>query len=440
MDGKKKPIILLISSANPYEGPGILGADILSAFRKQGYDCDLLTKYEVSNHPEILYVFRTPRTLVSKFIGKIVKKIALNTRFRFLKKIKPGYFFFYKKEEQPPVPINKILTKIKRNYDYVGIIFWQELISFQTVEAIYDKLHCVISFFGVDYSQMSGGCHFTNDCKKYVSGCGCCDAFNSKDPNDFTHHNILFRKRVYDKVKPLVCGNLYMKTFYDRSYLLKNYPRIVLGHPLIDENIFKPLDFVALKSKYAINLDIEFIIFFGCQNIADERKGFAYLLKALQILYEMVEEKYRKSIFLLIAGKNVEEIKDKLPFEYKYTGYVPIVQLPELYSLSNVYVCPSVNDAGPMMVNQSIMCGTPVVGFEMGALLSAVKNCGTGYCAEMKNSKDLAICLYNMYKLKKEHPEQYAEMRRTCRSFGMKTSSRDAWVRTKIDEFQLYDR
>ena len=53
----KKPAILYISSADPTVRAGRWALDYFNAFRKAGYDVDLLTKYKVKNHPEIYSVF-----------------------------------------------------------------------------------------------------------------------------------------------------------------------------------------------------------------------------------------------------------------------------------------------------------------------------------------------------------------------------------------------
>lgn len=73
------------------------------------------------------------------------------------------------------------------------------MLSYRTIEEIYDKLHCVFRFNMVDYSPMSGGCHFTGNCEGYQHACGCCPAFESQDPNDFTHQNVMYRERVLKK-------------------------------------------------------------------------------------------------------------------------------------------------------------------------------------------------------------------------------------------------
>ena len=60
---------------------------------------------------------------------------------------------------------------------------------------------------------------------------------------------------------------------------------------------------------------------------------------------------------------------------------------------------PSVLDAGPMMINQALSCGLPVVSFEMGVALDVLKNAGTGYCAKLGDYEDFANGIHFIYSL-----------------------------------------
>lgn len=414
--------ILIISSVDPYKGPGILASDLHDNLVEHGYDCDILTKESVEGHPEILYIHKKNvlNVLLHKIIAKIRYVLCAETSNK-----KPPYYFFYRSEQHPPVNVSKVLNRVSKPYDLVYIYFWQGMLSFKTIEALYDKLHCQIHFAGVDYSQMSGGCHFTIDCERYTVGCGKCPVWRSDDANDFTHKNIEYREYVYRKVHPIVWGTTYMQTFYRKSYLLKNYDRIETAYATIDEDMFKPLEIEPLRAKYSIEANKKFIILFGSQNINDPRKGFGYLCDALKIVGTFLTDKQKDEILMMTIGRT-DTITFDLPFATYSLGYIPYAQLPEIYSLASLFVCPSVYDAGPMMVNQAIMCGTPVVGFEMGALLDLVKGRNTGLCAEYKDSHSLALCINEIYKLFKYDSVRYDEMCCTCRTIGLSLLSKRA--------------
>ena len=437
---ESRPKILIISSADPTVGPGVLSANYYDAYKHQGYEVDLLTLNKCISRPEFLYVYNDGvRTRKSwqrlKHLFSCIKDILWAICHNCQWRSKPGHSFFYHKEDRPPVPVSKVLSKITKRYDLIQILFWQGMLSFNTVREIYRKEKCFFIFNCVDYSPMSGGCHFTGDCQRYKAGCGCCPAFDSKDPHDFTWYNVQYRKKVYEEVNPLVTGNSYMFGFYDQSVLLKNRQRIN-SYPIIDLLAFRPMDRIQLHAKYGISEQKTFKILFGCQNIDDERKGIRYLIEAINVFLEHLTEAERSQVLVMAIGKNFNAIQQQLKdVDTRDFGFVSINELPSIYALADVFLCPSVNDAGPMMVNQSLCCGTPVVGFEMGSCLDAVKDKGTGYCAPLRDSQGFAEGIEKIYR---QTPEEREAMRNKCVEYAQKTYSYEAAVKRMIDGYNKY--
>lgn len=432
----KKPRILIISSLNPTRDSGIVALNGYNAFKNYGYEVDLLTVFQTEGYPEFLSVYNCLEREKRIFIVKVKNRINRILR-RLNIKQKYGHYFFYRKETCPPVPIHEVLRCIKKQYDVVYIYFWQNMLSYQTVERIYEKLHCSVFFWGVDYSAMAGGCHFIGDCQRYKIGCGNCPGIYSVNLKDFTSFNVNFRKKVLEKVRPIICGNKYMQTFYRQSYLLRNYDRIETVYPIIDNDIFKPIDKIFLREKYQIPSNKKRLFFFGAQSLNDKRKGISYLLSALEIFYNQLTEDERNSILLILAGRNIDPIKDRLLFDYKYLGFISTGELPEVYSLADAFLSPSVNDAGPLMVNQSLICGTPVVAFEMGTALDMVKDKGTGYCAKLCNAEDFAKGMKYIFNLSQN---DYEKMSKQCRCVAMELTSEENFVKQFDLTYNQYGR
>lgn len=425
---KENPRILIISSANPLVGPGKLAWDYYNALKNRGLVVDFLTKFKVVDHTEVLYVKeKKGKNLLLRVINKFR---SIFTRTKALS----GYDFFYKKESNPPVKTELLLKKINKPYDLVIIFFWQELLSFSTVEKIYDKLKCQMHFRCVDYSHMSGGCHFPLKCERYQAGCGCCPAWMSDNPKDFTYQNVRERERIYHKIKPVIYGNSYMQDFYKRSYLLKDY-NYEWSCPIIDENEFFPMNKEKLRLEFRIPKNKKFIIFFGSQSVDSPRKGMIYLLEALSIFYDNLSEQEREDVILLVAGKNVKQIEDKLKFSCRDMGYVKFDILAKIFSLADVFLSSSIEDAGPMMVNQALSCGTPVVSFEIGTALDVVRGKGTGYCAEIKNSKDFASGIEWLFRMDSAN---YKSISIKCREIALKTTSCNARVDSILEVYHKY--
>ena len=417
MRNEKLPTILVLTSVNPHKGPAVVAETAYQAFLHQGFDVDFMCPYPVDGHPEYLHIYNGkknkfgllfhPIVLMTKMCNRILKQMGMRQQ-------QSGYYFFYRKETNPPIPVKHVINSIRKSYDVVFVVFWQGMLSFQTIEAIYDKFDSQFYFWCVD-----------------------CPAIYSKNEKDFTHFNVEYRKQVYEKVKPIVMGNTYMMRFYDRSYLLKDYDRKMRCLPLVDNNMYSPRNKIFVRQKYKIPENKKFLIFFGSQSLNDERKGIRYLLKALSILYDRLNNEERNNILLILAGRNIESIKDKLCFDYNYLGYVNPIDLPDIYSMSDVFLSPSVNDAGPTMVNQSMACGTPVVAFDMGTAIDVIKGYNTGYCAELRNAEDFAYGIEQIFKM---FPEEYQAMCNDCRQLSLSLTSEKAFCDNFLKYYYKYKK
>lgn len=419
---EKKESILFISSADPLIGPGRIAFDYVNALKYNGYNVDFLTKYPVEGKDEILYVLNDRKgsrfaNLKYKLWNKIVKP---ETQVHAL---------FYRRENEPPVPISKVLKAIKKDYDLVIIYFWQELLSYRTVEAIYDSMRIKpkVIYFCADYSPMTGGCHFFGDCEYFKSGCGNCPIvrrFGHK--NDFSAKNVKDRIKINKKIKPFVFTNLYMQSFFSQSPVMQSGARLVLDSMILNLDKFKEYDRSKCRDKLGGIQYSDFVILFGCQNLNDERKGICYLLESLDLFYEKLSDKERDSILILTIGKENHDINQRIKFKQKHLGFVDFDNLPEIYSASDVFVSPSINDAGPSMVNQSIACGTPVISFEMGTALEVIKDTGAGICVPLKDSQAMANAIMNIFR---QTEDEKLEMRNACRKVAEHFHSYDSFVK-----------
>jgi len=59
-------------------------------------------------------------------------------------------------------------------------------------------------------------------------------------------------------------------------------------------------------------------------------------------------------------------------------GYINMAALARCYAAADVFACPSIEDSGPMMINESMMSGTPVVAFRMGVVEDLLEDGSTG--------------------------------------------------------------
>lgn len=433
---EQMPRILLITAYASLTGTRRLPYDQYLALSQFGFKVDLFLKDEFEAPLNHLFL-RSREEIIkeNKSRRNKIKASLVNLKKRILKLCgipEPlCYYFGYRDEDHPPYDINKIVEKIEPIYDWVIIQNWEGFIGAKTIEAIYDKLHKPIVLAQPDYCAITGGCHYFYDCDGYKSGCLNCPGAKGKD---FPAYNAKERKRIWAKTRVFITGNDYTEKFIKNSYVYNGQP-ILKGEPIIDEELFCPQDKSCLRNKLHIDRKYKYILSFGAQSVSEPRKGMKYLLEALDNLNSMITDEMRQGILFLIAGKYENLRSFQIPFSYMALGYLDMNSLADMYAVSDVFLCPSIEDAGPMMINQSISCGTPVVAFEMGAALSVIKDKGTGYVAKLCDSKDYAD---GILAILNQDDKERLEMREKCRELAMEVTSFEACGRRTFANYNKY--
>ena len=272
---------------------------------------------------------------------------------------------------------------------------------------------------------MTGGCHFISDCPTFEKGCGAFEIWYSKNQKDFTYKNALEKKRIYEKINPVLTVNQYMDENYaSKSPILKNIKREYI-FPVINEELFCPVDKKIAKKELNIDENKK-VLFFACQNLNDTRKGGKYVIDALNIFYEDLSSQERDNILVILAGRAEKEIESVVKFNCKTFGYVDTKKLINLYQAADIYLSGSVIDAGPMMVNQALSCGVPVIAFNIGTAIDVINGKNTGYIAKEFSANAFAQGINWWYSLSEE---EYNEISDNCRKIAMKTTSYEACVK-----------
>ncbi len=155
----------------------------------------------------------------------------------------------------------------------------------------------------------------------------------------------------------------------------------------IDTLVFRPLvkeESERQREKLGLPLDKKLVLF-GCQYLTDERKGFKYLLEAAKHL--------DKDVAVVLVGGHTEEVKQLFADSvdcYAVGQVDSTAQMAALYGSVDCFVTPSLHDNLPNMIMESMACGIPCVGFNVGGIPEMIDHGKNGYVAELKNAEDLA--------------------------------------------------
>ncbi|WP_417854999.1 glycosyltransferase [Xanthomarina gelatinilytica] len=137
----------------------------------------------------------------------------------------------------------------------------------------------------------------------------------------------------------------------------------------INSEIFKPRDRNFSRAILNIPKDKK-VILFVADSITNHRKGYAYLKQALNFLQD-------DDVVLCAVGSKktaLESAKNIIELGAIYDERL----MSMVYSAADVFVIPSLMDNLPNTVLESLMCGTPVIGFPVGGITDMVQDGDNG--------------------------------------------------------------
>jgi len=254
----------------------------------------------------------------------------------------------------------------------------------KTLQTLADKGKTIVWTLH-DMRAFTGGCSYSGTCHKFTDNCGACPALNSTQQTDITRKIWENQHRFYpSKQLNIITPSRWLAEEALKSSLLKESNVISIPNTL-NQQVFRPLDKIILRNKYRTNPQAKVLAFGAVSADNDKRKGFDLLINALEILAHQPQS---QPIELIIFGT---ESQVKLPFKTTYTQHIfDEHTLAEVYSLSDFFVIPSREENLPNTIAESLSCGTPVIGFNVGGIPELIIDNRTGYLAQELCAESLA--------------------------------------------------
>jgi glycosyltransferase involved in cell wall biosynthesis len=332
------------------------------------------------------YIIEVKLSTFQKIYIKIIKGIL---GYIIKTKTLPQYYFF-NYSEKISYPYKAIKKSLPFTPDIVINHWVTGFVNSKILFQFYDEFKSKIFWQFNDMNAFTGGCHYSNGCIQYFNGCGNCPALNSKRILDQSYKN--YQQKLFWLSKTDIT---YISTTTDiHEQLLSSAISKVCKTKLImlcvNNNIFKPTsnrDIILNEFNLPTNRKI---IFFGAQNINDTRKGFKELLASLHILKNNLPTVVARNLLLVFASY-VEHESIDWPFETIRIPYIKDeITLAKMYQIATVFVSPSIEDAGPMSIAESILCGTPTIAFNIGLANDIIINNLTGFVVPLLDCNTFA--------------------------------------------------
>lgn len=238
-----------------------------------------------------------------------------------------------------------------------------------------------------DMNAFTGGCHYSAGCQGYEKYCGACPQLGSQEESDLSREVWKRKKVAYKQLDmTIVTPSEWLAKCARKSSLLSSLPVHVIPYGL-PTDVFKPLSQARIREPLQVPEE-SFLILFGADSVSNARKGFVYLLRALE---KLKTHDHDQEIVLAVFGHHAEASVRHMGFKTFGFDYVEKEsELALIYSMADVTVIPSLEDNLPNIVLESLACGTPVVGFDVGGIPDMVEHRVDGYLAPVGDAAELA--------------------------------------------------
>lgn len=252
-----------------------------------------------------------------------------------------------------------------------------------------------------DMWPFTGGCHYDQDCGRYVESCGACPQLKSNNNCDLSRWTWQRKSQAWKNVDlTIVTPSKWLAKCASSSSLFKNLRVEVIPNGL-DLQIYKPIKRQIVRSLLNLPQNKHLVLFGAIKATSDRRKGFHLLETALQKLCQLG---WQDKIELIVVGASQSDNQIDLDFKTHYLGKLSDdISLAQVYAASDVFVAPSLQDNLPNTVLEAIACGTPCAAFKIGGMPEIIDHQQNGYLAQPFEIEDLAKGIAWMLENKERH-------------------------------------
>lgn len=296
-----------------------------------------------------------------------------------------------RRKEHPELKAREMFSKTGSLVDFRDMrpVFEQaDIVHMHWVSGVFDYAHIdvladkPVAWTLADMNAFTGGCHYSEGCENYRNNCQDCPLL--APGSTLAHETWKLKKAAYAKLKNLhiICPSQWLADCARKSSLFGDRPIHVIPNAMPVDR-FKPTNRLVARLKLGLPLDKKLVVF-GADDLSNLRKGGDILVKAVQLLTKAGKAEGVEALFFGGSG-----LKCGLPAHHM--GHVSDEERMSLiYAAADVFAFPSREDNAPLTVVESMLSGTPVVGFPVGNVPDLVRHKDTGYIARYGEAQDFA--------------------------------------------------
>ncbi len=299
----------------------------------------------------------TTKNKDSGSIPRVVGSQLVTLGQRFLIQRGPGlmttFSFNFLKDLPPTSAINHV-------HAFYNLLSVQSLISLASEGTLVMTMH--------DQRLITGGCHYSHSCRKYLSQCEVCPQARWYASKMVQHSKRDFSQLLASDNLRIICPSRWIA-----NMVLEAEPQTSSRVHVVKNPIPTPRDRAdrgRVRSSLGIS-ESEFIIGFVSTNLSNPLKGGSILARAFG---SMVKSRRDLSRLLLVgSGKFDHKLDDKRVMTMRTGG---VFTVEDCLLAMDVLVVPSMEDNLPNVIGESLMVGTPVIGSDVGGIPEVLHDFG----------------------------------------------------------------
>ena len=356
--------VLHINQSDVIGGASIAGYRLHEGLLAQGVDSQLLVGKKQTTSDRVAVIKRNP---IEKQLNSLTWRLGLNY-IHCLSTFDIPKHNFYKDAD--------VLNFHNLHSGYFNYLALPKLTQHKPAVL---TLHDMWSF--------TGHCAYSYECDRWKTGCGKCPHLDvyPQIVLDNTRLEWQMKNWIYHRSNLTIVAPSNWLTKLASCSILNRFPIHCIPYG-IDTEVYQPLEREQCRSVLNIEKNKK-VLMFGADNLTDARKGGDLLLKALASL----QPSLKAQTLLLTLGNGGEAIAEKVGIQTLNLGYVTSDRLKSIaYSAADLFIFPTRADNLPLMLQESLSCGLPVISFDIGGVPDLVRPGVTGYLAVAEDINDFS--------------------------------------------------
>jgi len=301
---------------------------------------------------------------VSRLYG-VLRSGILNILYR-AKLLNSKYYMFG--IEKCPVTINCIKKVLLNHEPKLFIFYWiSYFIDFKTIKQLKEAYPNVpIIFNCLDESLITGGCHYSNGCIEFYDSCSNCPGTKVPLLQQLVERNFSNRQLLVKGIDPIIVyPSTNLSSMGAASSLLKELKSKVIPLGAVsqfEQKLLLSQSKYKNKFKSGKNDKVTLLV----RSSSDSRKGCSLFISSIKILHRSYPDLCQRIKVISIGDSTLSRSEINNLIDLEDHGYVERESLLHLYSIADALIVTSLEDSGPLMVNECIALGTFVISTPVG--------------------------------------------------------------------------